>query len=95
MMPKERSQGDDLTIAELRGLVHVAADKVTNKFTASGNVFVGPRGTASSTYRKLARRRLIENVPGQKGGGVYASHFYQQLTSAGRAALDKATGTQS
>lgn len=69
----------ELTKAEIRALVHVAAGKVTQVFTATGNHFAGPRETASRTWRKLADAGLIEDANGQ-----------QQLTAKGKAALDEA-----
>lgn len=80
---------DKLSKAEVAALVHVAAGSVTQIFTPKGNTYQGPRGTAPRTWRKLAALKLIEDVPGQTSTGVYARHFKQRLTKAGRKALNE------
>lgn len=77
-----------LTTAQARALAAVRDGLVMQKFYRQGNVFQGPKGIGAILYRKLQDARLIEDAPGQTGVGVIASFHKQQLTAAGRAALE-------
>jgi hypothetical protein len=74
-----------ITAAGIRALNAVRAGLVVNRFDRDGNVFTGPLSVGPALLRRLQTFGLIEDVPGRRG----RTHFTQQLTAKGRAALTK------
>lgn len=79
-----------LTPALIKALAAVRSGKVRQRYTKTGNAFEGPNGIAPASYRRLVTMKYIEDEPGQRSTGVYASYFRQQLSAAGLAAYETA-----
>jgi hypothetical protein len=90
-MVNHPNRSKKLTPALIRAMAAVRGGKVTRVYTSAGNTFRGPAGIAPGSYRRLEVMKYIEDAPGQRATGVYASHFKQQLSAAGIAALEAAS----
>lgn len=76
-----------LTPALINAMVAVRLGQVDRIYRINGNVFHGPRGIASSCYRRLEALRFIEDAPGQSSKGAFEIRVRQQLSGVGKRAL--------